>query len=251
MKVVFLNSRLSQLGGADRWLIDLVSLLRQRGIDTFVVAGHDDGSLEPHERKSLGPTAIFRGLDRGRPGRPARPRRHEALLRLLDEVKPDVVNINDVVEPSAIAAVAGEFPTVFTVQDHRFFCPGPGRMLPDGTACENAPGQACLSCFSDSGYGRYMLELTLERLEALKRALHFVVLSRYMARQLSIAGVPSEKTSVVPPGISVPDPEIPPPTESGRTGRGQTLHLFAARLCRHKGIDTACEAAEMLPEGHR
>ena len=56
--------------------------------------------------------------------------------------------------------------------------------------------ESCAGCFDDAGYFRSILELTAQRLEAV-RCLRLTVLSSSMPRELIQMGIPADHVSVV------------------------------------------------------
>ena len=137
----------------------------------------------------------------------------------------DVVHVQNVMNPDVLAAAVATGKAVVTVQDHRVFCPGPGRTLPDGSRCATAMSDAvCQTCLPDRTYRTQMLERTAARRDAIRGA-RIVVLSRYMADELADAGLPGA-TVIPPPVRAAPSPAGP--------GAG---FLLAGRLVHHKGVD--------------
>ncbi len=221
MVVLFLTDRLSRRGGADLHLRQVVAASVERGDQVILAYGRADDGVRP----PTGADAVrVRGLA---------PRTHvRAGLRRLPELlsSSDLVHVQNVMNPAALEAAATTGRTVVTVQDHRFFCPGPGRTLPDGSRCRSRMSDAaCRSCLPDTGYRERMLELTRRRLDALAGT-RIVVLSRYMADELEAAGVPG--AAVVPPWVE----SGPPRREPG------DAFLLAGRLVWHKDVASAHRA---------
>ena len=61
---------------------------------------------------------------------------------------------------------------------------------------EQTDVESCAGCFDDAGYFRSILELTAQRLEAV-RGPRLTVLSSYMRRELIPVGIPADHVSVV------------------------------------------------------
>ena len=234
-----LDQRLSARGGADRYLVAILDHLQGR-VETLLAVGHDDGSLPPGERRRLGPWQRLKGLERGglsaRGGQAVR-RRLEGLLA---EYRPQVIHLHNLMDPELIALAAARAPAVMTVQDHRLFCPGLGKLTPAGESCRRHLGPHCLECFHDRDYGRRLLELTRRRLQAAAGLKRVTVLSAYMAREL--------KRAWAGLGLAGPPVEVLPPFVHGlepvrRPGAGE-YHLLACRLVERKGVRVALAAAE-------
>ncbi len=172
------------------------------------------------------PTTVVPGLD-------ARTHADVTLDPLLDRLQPDLVHVHNVVNP-AVLTWAATVDAVVTIQDHRFFCPGRGKWTADGRVCGDALGrETCAGCFDDRGYFEAILELTAQRLAAV-RSLRLTVLSSYMQRELIQVGVPAARVAVVPPvahGLDVGAPADGPPCV-----------LFAGRVVEAKGVREAVDA---------
>lgn len=233
-RLLFLADRLSTRGGADRHLLGILDLLRGR-VPYLLGVGFDDQSLSEKGRSRLGDWVRIKGLDRS--GLNARGRQ-ATLSRLIDLVRdfgPDLIHLQNIMDPEIIRAAADLRPTLITTQDHRFFCPGRGKVRADGQSCDRVMGDNCLECFHEQDYGQRMLDLTRIRLEALKGAAQVLVLSNYMAEELVRAGLDRNRISLNPPfvhGLA--------PITSEHQGH---YHLMASRLVRRKGIRVALKAA--------
>jgi glycosyltransferase involved in cell wall biosynthesis len=215
--------RLSERGGAHRYVLGLLQALVEDGEAVQLAVGRADGTA-----RAPCPLRLVPGLE-------ARTRRPAGTLEALaDALLPEGIHVHNVVNPQVLewAAARG---AVVTVQDHRVFCPGRGKWTADGRACHETLGPGpCRSCFSDERYFVEILALTQERLAALRQCAAVVVLSRYMKRELAGAGVPDERIEVVPPFVDELDPAAPP--------AGPPCVLFVGRLVEAKGVRDAIEA---------
>ena len=220
MRILHVADRLTDRGGAGLALLGLLDAL-STGHEQHLAAGRDDGVV-----RQRCPVTVVPGLD-------ARTRADADLDPLLARVRPDLVHVHNVVNPAVLTWAAG-VDAVVTIQDHRIFCPGRGKWTADGRVCGEAMGrEACAGCFDDSGYFEAVLELTAERLEAVK-SLRLVVLSSYMKRELVHVGVPASRISVVPPVAYGLDPDV--------QADGPPCVLFAGRVVEAKGIREAIDA---------
>jgi len=151
------------------------------------------------------------------------------LPALLEEA--EVVHVHNVMNPVALQLACATGRAVVTVQDHRVFCPGPGKTLRDGTRCsQSLSPEACAGCFDDPGYAQRNLTLTLQRLEALREAALVLVLSPYMARELHELGIVSE---VLPPWVE---------NGVGSDDDARSGYLLGGRLVHHKAPLEAVQA---------
>jgi len=241
MRVLLVNGRLSDRGGADRWLLSVVARL-QGHVETLLAVGRADPALPGAERRRVGAWCRVEGLDRRGFGRS--PRAVTARLgETIDRFAPDVVHANEVTDPALLGAIAACGRSVMTVQDHRYFCPGRGKVDLDDRPCRERMGEACARCFENVTHGRRMIRLTRRRLAAVVRMNRVTVLSRYMQSELTAAGVPADRLVYLPPFV---DNFAAAPEGSAARGR---FHLMAGRLSHQKGVRVALAAARMLRGG--
>lgn len=218
MRILYLSDRLSHRGGAPLHLLDIIHAAPG---ERRVITGKMDPDiqLDPNIHVETIP-----GLNNNKNNSPDLSVLHRALQTA------DVVHVQNVMIPSVIKAAVETGVAIVTVQDHRVFCPGPGRTLPDDTACTQPMSDiACGTCLPDTPYRTRMLATTAARKEALAGAT-LVVLSRYMAQELSKAGLPG--AHIIPPPVSAA-------SSPGEPGSG---FLMASRLVQHKGVDWAVDA---------
>lgn len=215
MRLLYLTDRLSDRGGADHHLSQVISVSVKAGDRVTVAFGRDEGGsaiedgVEFHRIRGLSTMVDTKS-------------RLGGLASLLGAT--DVVHVQNVMNPTALAMAVEGGRTVVTVQDHRVFCPGPGKTLRDGSACIVRMADAmCHDCLPDDAYRQATLELTRRRLEALRDA-EVVTLSRYMAEQLAAVGATGAR--VIPPWVEV---------GSERSDPGRTF-MLAGRLVAHKGV---------------
>ncbi len=219
MRILHLNDRLSDRGGADIHLMGVIHAQRASH-QVFLAVGRSDRTVA-----APCPTTFVPGLDSRTP-------RACALQPLLDRIEPDLVHIHNVVNP-VVLEQAEAWPAVMTVQDHRLFCPGRGKLTARGEVCRVPMSrEACGDCFDDPEYFEQILALTSRRLQAASR-LSLVVLSSYMRGELVEAGVPADRVFVVPPFVH----------GVGDDGtRFPACVLFCGRLVEAKGVWDAVEA---------
>ena len=215
MRILYLTDRMSVRGGADHHLAQVVSQAAQAGHRVSIAFGR--GGQPPPEIADVERLRIP-----GLGGRVDSESRLGGLARALNRA--DVVHIQNVMNPTVLDRATERGRVIVTVQDHRFFCPGPGKTMPDGSVCTKPMGdEVCSACLTDPTYRRNMVDLTRRRLASLTGA-HIVVLSRYMAGELADAGL--DHARVIPPWV-----EIGP----SRSDAGSTV-MLGGRLVRHKAV---------------
>lgn len=215
MRVLFLADRLSVRGGADLHLLQVIQWAIGMGWKVDLAVGRiDPGTLVP---EGVEVTRV-RGLSPST-GTNSRLSRLAPLLR-----SADVIHAQNVMNPEALRRIVGTGIAVVTVQDHRVFCPGVGKTLPDGRRCRKPLGHVdCAVCLEDQSYRERMESLTIERLNALQGA-SLVVLSQYMKQELLAVGL--HVKAVIPPWVE---------PGSLKSDPGDAF-VLAGRLVRHKGV---------------
>ncbi len=228
MNILYLTDRLSHRGGAPHHLLDVIQSMAANH-PVVVAAANKDSDV--HLPESVTYERIS-GL-----------RSNTAKTSGLDRLDPlfawaDLIHIQNVMNPEALAR-ATKRPSLVTIQDHRVFCPGPGKTLPSGIACQETMSETlCTTCIPEADHRTYMLTQTKARLQAIQQAEKVVVLSQYMATALHQVGL--NKTSVIPP----PVPIGPPKTEPGHG------FLIAGRIVKHKAPDVAYSAWKLSGTDH-
>ena len=240
MLVLHVHDRWSALGGADWHLLSVLDSLPD-WIRPKAVFGRADDSVkgaglaglarvELHFLKKLDQRAVFE--QERQVGK--------RLAGLIKAIRPDLIHVHNILNPHLLEVLAKAGPAVMTVQDHRFFCPGRGKVREDGGLCREPFGQSCAGCFRDQGYFERMLSLVEARLLGLARFRALTVLSGYMGEELIEAGLEAQRIQVIPPfahGL---------PSQTGPAGEGRTI-LFVGRLVWAKGIFDLLEALALLP----
>ena len=200
----------------------MLRALAQRGGQHHLAAGFDDGSVQAPT-----PTEIVPGLE-------ARAARDVTLDTLLKRHAPDRLHLHNVVNPLALEQAAARG-ALLTIQDHRFFCPGRGKLTGAGEVCDQPmSATTCARCFDDARYFDQVLSLTRRRLDAARGMAAITVLSDYMKRELVRAGVEARRVHVIPPFVDGLD--------QAATPAGPPCALFVGRLVEAKGVRDAIAA---------
>jgi glycosyltransferase involved in cell wall biosynthesis len=217
VRVVHVTDRLTDRGGAHRHLLSVTRALAERGHEVHIVAGAT-GTLGEDLPASIHRLA---GLD----SRTSQPVELDALLRRL---APDVVHVHTVMNPCALERAAS-WGAVFTVQDHRSFCPARGKWTAAGEVCQVAFSPVdCAACFDHDRYRDEMLGLTRARLASVQRST-VIVLSEYMRGELVQAGLQPGRVHVVPPFVDFRE------VATARAPEAPPCVLFVGRLVEAKG----------------
>ena len=157
-----------------------------------------------------------------------------ALDRIARDIRPDVIHIHNALGPAALEWAA-QHDAIMTVQDHRCFCPGQGKLTAAGEVCDQPlEPERCGRCSSNRHYGESIFRRTTARLSALKSMRSLTVLSNYMKGQLVGVGVRPATVTVIRPLLSDLDSAAP--------AAGPECVLFAGRLVKAKGVWDAVAA---------
>ncbi|MFN7954751.1 MAG: glycosyltransferase family 4 protein [bacterium] len=162
----------------------------------------------------------------------------------------DVVHVHRLEDPEAITEIARRVPAVWSIHDHRPFCPGANRLRSDGSACVRAAGAPCAlegilgRC---SGLARWP-RATVRRVSdwsryraALASRAPCVVASAFMRDVAASQGHAARDLVVLPYPVV-------PPAEIGRTAADARGVLFAGRLVEpDKGLALLVDVLARLP----
>jgi glycosyltransferase involved in cell wall biosynthesis len=224
VRVLHVTDRLSARGGADWHLLGVLAE-QVRDCDVHLVVGRDDGTATAPCPVTVAPALA---------GGEADVQVGAALDRIAASFCPDVIHLHNCLHPGVLAWAA-ERGALMTVQDHRVFCPGSGKLTLERAVCRQPMGRAtCAPCFTEDGYFERIYATTQRRLNALRRMFSLIVLSDYMKVELVVAGVDAARIAVIPPFVHGFDVDAPP--------GGPPCILFVGRLVEAKGIFDALEA---------
>jgi glycosyltransferase involved in cell wall biosynthesis len=221
MRILHINDRLSARGGADWHMLGVVGAQADKHDVCLAVASDDGTATAPC------PLELVPGLD-------ARTATDTGLDEVASRFKPDIIHLHNIMNPKVLEW-AHDKSALVTIQDHRMFCPGRGKLTKAGAVCTTPMSRGtCRSCFDDEDYFGRIMDVTEGRLQALS-PLPITVLSNYMKRELVTVGVPAQQITVIPPFVHgiAETPEEPPL---------EPCILFAGRLVHAKGIWDAVEA---------
>jgi hypothetical protein len=113
MRILHVADRLSERGGAYTWLLGVLEAVAAEH-EVRLVVGEDEEAV-----RAPCPTEV-------RPGLEARAETPVDLRASVDDFRPDVLHVHNVVNPAVLDWAASRPASLLTVQDHRFFCPTRG-----------------------------------------------------------------------------------------------------------------------------
>ena len=234
MKVLIAHSQYRWRGGEESTVENQAEALRGLGIEVarFEVQNPSDAV------RSAGALAVA-GFNPGS---------YWAARRAIRAAKPDVIHIHNTwfrLSPSVISAAKHEgVPIAMTIQNFRFACPQ-AQFFRDGAPCTLCLGRFPFPGVTRACYrGSRLLTLwsgmttssTKQLLESVDR---FVIPSEFARSKLVEAGLPMDRTTVIPNGVPDPGARPEPPSASGNL-------VFAGRLSSEKGLDILITAMRQI-----
>lgn len=237
MLILHIHDRLSLLGGADWHLISILDCF-PTVFKAAALYGRTDNTVEKCWRHNgfllKTPIHFIKNLDKKAPFSSEK-KTGDKLRCLIDAISPDIIHVHNILNPYLLKAAASSAPSIITVQDHRYFCPGRGKIKLNGEPCFRKFGPMCAECFEDDAYFTRILELVEARMAALECYKNIIVLSKYMKKELVAAGLNSTGIKVISPFVHGLD------RESGPASQGVNI-LFAGRIVWAKGVLDVLEA---------
>ncbi len=225
MRIALAHSPGNERGGIESYLDLVVRGLRDRG----------------HELVRIEPTADAPD---------ASERAAELACAALARSAIDLVHVHRVEDPAWIAALARHFPVLWSIHDHRPFCPGANRLRRDGDACVRVAGPGCAM----EGIQGHCAGLARWPLSASRRVAEW---SRYRAALVGRGPILVASTFMrdvaVGQGIAARDVVVLPypvdlPPEAARFAPAAAAVLFVGRLVEpDKGLGLLTEVLGRLP----
>jgi glycosyltransferase involved in cell wall biosynthesis len=233
MRVAFFHNRYRERGGEDSAVESLCELVAK--------AGHEVHRFDVDNRAEIrGPLGALRAARSAR-WNPRTPRR---ALAFLDEHRCDVAHVHNffpLLSPSLHAALARRgVAVVQTLHNYRLLCAN-ALLLRDGRACEECVSQGPWNAIRHGCYRGSRLQTAVwADMVAYHRRRGtwrddvdvFTTPSAFAKRKLLGAGLPEERTLVLPNPVADPG-------EPGAAGEGA---LYVGRLSAEKGVDLLIRA---------
>ncbi|MFV2045026.1 MAG: glycosyltransferase family 4 protein [Anaerolineales bacterium] len=247
MRVLHIAQNYSPVGGIETYLLDLLPLLEDRGVENIMV--HRKNDLSPEE--SNGRVAFHIPPDEGKGTAPGR------VADVIARERPSLIFVHDEYEPKVASVVATLAPTVGYMHIFYPVCPGLGKVFRNGDeVCSRAFGPRCVTnmyvkrCAS----ARHPLSViramrvTQGHLAAYRQFARVIVASNYMRDLVVQNGIPESAVAVVP--YFVPESREP----EASLANGDADHpqiLFAGRLEYEKGLPYLLQALANIHRRYR
>jgi glycosyltransferase involved in cell wall biosynthesis len=222
VRILHVIDLLAPVGGAQRYVHDVLALLDGAGHEVAVLHGDDVA----HEQLDVAAE------------------RYSAtrVKTWISSFGPEVVHVHETALPSGLEAALREFPVVHSLHSFSFGCASGTKYFRDGRICSRPHGAGCLVTGLARGcshrldlrpvFSRYR---RIEReLPALRDAARCITHSRFMRSVAAANRLPAERLEVVPYFTYRP-------VGSAAPCRDRTI-AFAGRIVADKGLDVLIEA---------
>jgi glycosyltransferase involved in cell wall biosynthesis len=232
VRVLLVHDYGTATGGAELQMLALRDGLRARGHDVrlFASRARHVPSEVVADHTCYGTTGRLQVLTQT-----VNPSAVRQLARVLREFRPDVVHVRMMLwqlSPAILPLLRG-VPCLYQAAVYKAVCPRGTKLLPDGTACRDRAGTACLrnGCLTVQSWVPLMLQRALwNRWRGVFDRV--VALSTVMRERLEAEGVAPVR--VVHNGV--PERAARPPLA------GPPLAAYAGRLAPEKGVDVLLRA---------
>lgn len=257
MKIVLVNNFSKIIGGAEKHLIDLKHLLEANGNEVYVFStSNSTETLEILPKlidyKNISKVAYFCNLINFFYNREAK----KKFSRFITNTKPDIVHFHDITTYLTISlldvAKKGKIPTVMTLHNIRYFCPGTSLLKGNKIFCKDflcIKNKNPLFCILYKCKNAKFIDSVLYAFEHIfykkvqfdKKLDHFISPSKAVSNIASLYGICSNKISHINNFLNDKE-EIHP------SSTNQKYFLYAGRLSKEKGVHFLIEAFKFLPK---
>ena len=240
MRILVVNEFIGDVGGAERYTADVCEELSRRGWDVHLAYGEKKGNNPPEvsSTKVGRDVLIFPWF---------KTPSLEPLLKLIDSFKPDLVYLQNVLNPEAVRAVSRKVPTFRFLHDHRLFCPTGKLLWRSLKPCEKPFDSLCLLTTAWHGcMGRNPrwlwanMKVMSKAIAAARDMRAIVVASDYMKKCLVKQGFDENSLRVNPLFSRFPVAESHEPREA--------CLLYVGQLSRSKGVPGLLKIADQFPD---
>ncbi len=230
MKILMVTEGIERAGGAEEYLSDVVSGLREEGDEVSVLFGQPPAkeSLVIAQLSEGG--VLVEGLDRARS------------IREMKRISPDIINFQGVPDPGLLREAERVAPLTVFLHNHESYCPGNSKyFFVSGKICDLPVSLFCgVNAFSQKCMSRRPIKIASsirdrwQSLSALRRIKKIMCNSQHVKKSLLLNGLSSEKIIVNHLFTRIYAEEAFVGEEEGT---GSPMILFVGRLFKEKGVD--------------
>ena len=257
MKILIANKFYYHRGGAEVYVINLETLLREHGHEVAIFSMHHPQNLLSIYEKFFPKEVDFTHIRlRNFFTYVARPWGSKEVgdnfSRLVDEFRPDVVHLNNIHSQLSpvIAKITHEkgIKIVWTLHDYKMLCPRYDCLKNGKTICElcfsNKINVLKYKCMKNSLFASVLAYLEAKKWgkEKLERYTDvFICPSEFMKSQMLAGGFSENKLTVLPNFVTIKEnnPTI--------LKKREDYYCYIGRISKEKGIETLLQAAQQLP----
>jgi glycosyltransferase involved in cell wall biosynthesis len=209
MKILHINDTYVELGGTEKYLLDLCAELERRGHQIIIISSTENKHISVKGRKEyfVKPSFFIRsGL-----------KMWSLYREIIEKENPDVIHLHNTqhkneyhfLSPFIIQRLNKLKPTVKFVHDSRFFCPNAGQKVihsenkiciyPVGRVCLNRGGCNLLTLkYGDVFYNLRRFLIVSYELQISKKMSRIIVTNQYMFDELVKNALPKDKINILP-----------------------------------------------------
>ena len=246
MKILLMNEKWGLSGGQEEYILRVGNGLISRGHSVLLIHGHTEGEFP----KTQFENRLIPDLE------------ISAVLKEATKFSPQVINLQNVFDPSLVSELNQNYPTTRFVHDHSTYCPGNSKYFFNSQkVCPIATSPFCLiNAYKEKCMTRrpkFALKKIFERqkwLKALKKLPLILCNSSYVRENLLKNGLHDSQVLVnhLFPGhnfLGRDDVSIGLyPKGSNPQGKRPRI-LFVGRLFKEKGVDLLIKACALIKEG--
>jgi len=251
MKILHINDKYCDLGGTEKYLLDICNALEKMGNQIITISSSAEKehiSVQGRKEYFVKPSYGLRsGLKMWRTYR-----------NILEQENPDIIHLHNThyfVSPLIIKKLSSLKPTVKFAHDARLFCPSLGRkVFPlSSDICHYPLG---IHCFNKKGCYPFHLDrkglfdnlnkflFVFYELRVSRSLDRIIVGSQYMYDELLNNGVSRDRLVILPPFVSIVDKDSTLNTTEGDTN--ESVILWVGRFDDSKGERDLLNALSLL-----
>ena len=241
MKVVHINEHLALKGGVETYLLNLLPLMRDSGIDQSVIYASGDESLWGRSKRLAEVAATGFASDASA---------YKAATALLTDLDPDVIHVHGIQNVGVLKACLDAAPTMMTTHDYRLICPASTFFYKrTQEVCQRQCGPGCFSttltkhCLTlRPSYAAYYYYRSRWVIRHAARFAHIIAPCADALERYARAGFAEDRISVMPYFCPMRPEKEPRPVPE------KTTITYIGRLAPNKGHEYFLRALGALPD---